>query len=209
MQIKGDDPILKEESQAVLHVDSLGHGLYAFINGQLAGISCNIFPVHCYKIMKFSCEILNSWHILWVWARFLIVYSLQCPTNFYAGSTKGSYSDPSVSLDVPINLVSGENKIDLLSLTVGLQVKIIFALQVFTVTSHIFSNQNSITSELWSILWYEGCRSHWSCAIERLTKSIYDWFILQDMDISGPWTVLLFLMFYSSLRNILHPNSIL
>lgn len=43
--------------------------------------------------------------------------------RLYAGSVKGNYSKPSVTLDVPINLVSGENKIDLLSLTVGLQVK--------------------------------------------------------------------------------------
>ena len=43
--------------------------------------------------------------------------------HVFSGSAKGNYSDPSVSVDIPINLVSGENKIDLLSLTVGLQVK--------------------------------------------------------------------------------------
>lgn len=48
----------------------------------------------------------------------------------YAGSVKGSYSKPSVTLDVPINLVSGENKIDLLSLTVGLQVKTIICIEI-------------------------------------------------------------------------------
>ncbi|XP_041990675.1 beta-galactosidase 8-like [Salvia splendens] len=71
--IKGDEPFLQDGSRTVLHVSSLGHGLYAFHNGQLVG------------------------------------------------SAKGNYSDPSVSVDIPINLVSGENKIDLLSLTVGLQ----------------------------------------------------------------------------------------
>lgn len=53
-----------------------------------------------------------------------MVDNLQWSNNYYAGSVKGSYSNPSVSVDVPINLVSGENKIDLLSLTVGLQVKL-------------------------------------------------------------------------------------
>ncbi|KAH6810404.1 beta-galactosidase 8 [Perilla frutescens var. frutescens] len=73
IETKGDEPFLKDESQTVLRVNSLGHGLYAFINGQLAG------------------------------------------------SVKGNYNNPNVSMSVPINLVSGENKIDLLSLTVGLQ----------------------------------------------------------------------------------------
>ncbi|EYU36194.1 hypothetical protein MIMGU_mgv1a001958mg [Erythranthe guttata] len=67
VEAKGDQP------QTVLHVNSLGHGIYAFVNGELAG------------------------------------------------SRRGSYSNPKVSIDVPINLVPGQNKIDLLSLTVGLQ----------------------------------------------------------------------------------------
>ncbi|KAL9241232.1 hypothetical protein vseg_015363 [Gypsophila vaccaria] len=34
--IKGDEPFLQNGSQAVLHVESLGHGLHAFVNGKLA-----------------------------------------------------------------------------------------------------------------------------------------------------------------------------
>ncbi|XP_051120653.1 beta-galactosidase 8-like isoform X2 [Andrographis paniculata] len=65
---------LKEDDKnIVLHVDSLGHVLYAFINGELAA----------------------------------------------AG--KGSHSNPNVSMDVPFSVLPGKNKIDLLSLTVGLQ----------------------------------------------------------------------------------------
>ncbi|KAL6510901.1 Beta-galactosidase 8 [Orobanche gracilis] len=62
-------------SQSVVHVDSLGHALYAFINGQLAG------------------------------------------------SDKGRNSNPNVSIDVPVTLLPGKNKIDLLSLTVGLKLR--------------------------------------------------------------------------------------
>ncbi|GFQ04066.1 beta-galactosidase 8 [Phtheirospermum japonicum] len=72
-EMKEVEPFLNDGSQTVLHVDSLGHGLYVFINGQLAG------------------------------------------------SVKGRYSNPKVSIDVPVTLQPGTNKIDLLSLTVGLQ----------------------------------------------------------------------------------------
>ncbi|KAK8645399.1 hypothetical protein V6N13_119230 [Hibiscus sabdariffa] len=37
MDIKGDEPFLQDGSQTVLHVESLGHSLHAFINGKLAG----------------------------------------------------------------------------------------------------------------------------------------------------------------------------
>ncbi|KAL8496694.1 hypothetical protein ACS0TY_020394 [Phlomoides rotata] len=72
-EVKGDEPFLKDGSQTVLHIDTQGHVLYAFINGKLAG------------------------------------------------SGKGRNSNRKVSIDVPISLVPGQNKIDLLSLTVGLQ----------------------------------------------------------------------------------------
>ncbi|KAL0417735.1 UNVERIFIED_CONTAM: Beta-galactosidase 8 [Sesamum radiatum] len=72
IEMKGDEPFLEDGSQTVLHVDSLGHVLYAFINGKLAG------------------------------------------------SGKGGSSNSKVSIDVPISLQPGKNKIDLLSLTVGL-----------------------------------------------------------------------------------------
>ncbi|KZV34569.1 Beta-galactosidase 8 isoform 1 [Dorcoceras hygrometricum] len=67
IDIKGD------ESKTVLHVDSLGHALHVFINGE------------------------------------------------HAGSGKGSHDNRKVSIDVPCGLTPGKNKIDLLSLTVGLQ----------------------------------------------------------------------------------------
>ncbi|EOY33043.1 Beta-galactosidase 8 isoform 4 [Theobroma cacao] len=35
--IEGDEPFLEDGSQTVLHVESLGHALHAFINGKLAG----------------------------------------------------------------------------------------------------------------------------------------------------------------------------
>ncbi|KAL7201941.1 hypothetical protein ACSBR1_033602 [Camellia fascicularis] len=35
--IQGDEPFLQDGSQTVLHVESLGHALHAFINGKLAG----------------------------------------------------------------------------------------------------------------------------------------------------------------------------
>ncbi|KAL0369676.1 UNVERIFIED_CONTAM: Beta-galactosidase 8 [Sesamum angustifolium] len=74
IEMKGDEPFLEDGSQTVLHVDSLGHVLYAFINGKLAG------------------------------------------------SGKGGSSNSKVSIDVPISLQPGKNKIDLLSLTVGLAI---------------------------------------------------------------------------------------
>lgn len=37
MGIKGDEPFLDEGSKAVLHIESLGQVVYAFINGKLAG----------------------------------------------------------------------------------------------------------------------------------------------------------------------------
>ncbi|KAK6144452.1 hypothetical protein DH2020_021272 [Rehmannia glutinosa] len=73
IETKGDHPFVKDGSQTTLHVDSLGHALYAFINGELTG------------------------------------------------SGKGRNSNPNVSIEVPISLTPGKNKIDLLSLTVGLQ----------------------------------------------------------------------------------------
>jgi hypothetical protein len=35
--IEGDEPFLEDGSQTILHVESLGHALHAFINGKLAG----------------------------------------------------------------------------------------------------------------------------------------------------------------------------
>ncbi|KAL5078500.1 hypothetical protein RYX36_006921, partial [Vicia faba] len=60
-------------AQPVLHIESLGHTLHAFINGKLAG------------------------------------------------SGVGNSGNAKVKVDIPITLVSGKNKIDLLSLIVGLQ----------------------------------------------------------------------------------------
>ncbi|GAB2275102.1 Beta-galactosidase 8 [Dionaea muscipula] len=71
--IKGDEPFLQNGSATVLHVESLGHGLHAFING------------------------------------------------IRAGSKFGNSGNAKISVDIPIMLKHGDNKIDLLSLTVGLQ----------------------------------------------------------------------------------------
>ncbi|KAJ0714175.1 putative glycosidase [Helianthus annuus] len=73
INFKGDKPLLRDESQTTLHVKSLGHVLYLFINGQLEG------------------------------------------------SAVGSYDHPNFSKDFPVTLKHGKNKLDLLSLTVGLQ----------------------------------------------------------------------------------------
>ncbi|KAL7153832.1 hypothetical protein ABFS83_04G194900 [Erythranthe nasuta] len=37
IDLNANDPLLKEGSQILLHLDSVGHGLYAFVNGDLAG----------------------------------------------------------------------------------------------------------------------------------------------------------------------------
>ncbi|RZB84034.1 hypothetical protein D0Y65_032463 [Glycine soja] len=63
-------------SQTVLHIESLGHALHAFINGKLAG------------------------------------------------SQTGNSGKYKFTVDIPVTLVAGKNTIDLLSLTVGLQVQI-------------------------------------------------------------------------------------
>uniref|UniRef100_A0A1J3FJZ3 Beta-galactosidase n=1 Tax=Noccaea caerulescens TaxID=107243 RepID=A0A1J3FJZ3_NOCCA len=69
MDVKGDETFLDEGSTSVLHIESLGQVVYAFINGKLAG----------------------------------------------SGNGKQK-----ISLDISVNLVTGKNTIDLLSVTVGL-----------------------------------------------------------------------------------------
>ncbi|KAK6141932.1 hypothetical protein DH2020_024321 [Rehmannia glutinosa] len=69
VNLNDSDPLLRDGSQIQLHVESLGHVLYAFVNGRLAG----------------------------------------------SGKGKG------ISVDIPVNLEPGNNTIDLLSLTMGLQ----------------------------------------------------------------------------------------
>ncbi|KAI3822853.1 hypothetical protein L1987_10452 [Smallanthus sonchifolius] len=73
IEIKGDEPFLHDGSQTTLHVKSLGHVLYLFINGQLEGRAI------------------------------------------------GNANHPDFSKDIPVTLKHGKNKLDLLSLTVGLQ----------------------------------------------------------------------------------------
>lgn len=51
MDIKGDETFLDEGSKAVLHIESLGQVVYAFINGKLAGIN---FTLSSHKQLKFS-----------------------------------------------------------------------------------------------------------------------------------------------------------
>lgn len=73
IQVDDDEPFLHDGSQPVLHVQSSGHVLRVFINGE------------------------------------------------FAGSGAGSSSSSKITLQTPITLKSGENNIDLLSITVGLQ----------------------------------------------------------------------------------------
>ena len=48
MDIKGDETFLDEGSKAVLHIQSIGQVVYAFINGKLAGIYIYIYI--CYSL---------------------------------------------------------------------------------------------------------------------------------------------------------------
>ncbi|CAO2814443.1 unnamed protein product [Amaranthus hypochondriacus] len=48
MLVKGDEPFVQNGSQAVLHVESLGHGLHIFINGKLT--ATNFAPKGNHKI---------------------------------------------------------------------------------------------------------------------------------------------------------------
>ena len=38
VDLTGDEPFLVNKNQAILHVESLGHVLHAFVNGMLAGV---------------------------------------------------------------------------------------------------------------------------------------------------------------------------
>ena len=51
-----------------------------------------------------------------------MVLLYRCRLNFFVGSGRGGKGNSKVSLEIPITLVPGKNTIDLLSLTVGLQV---------------------------------------------------------------------------------------
>ncbi|KAL0390513.1 UNVERIFIED_CONTAM: Beta-galactosidase 8 [Sesamum calycinum] len=86
IETEGDEPFMQDGSQTVLHVDSLGHALYVFLNEELAGSPSSNLP------LLFSAITLRK--------------------------QKEETANPN---DVPISLIHGRNKIDLLSLTVGLQ----------------------------------------------------------------------------------------
>ncbi|KAH6828005.1 beta-galactosidase 8 [Perilla frutescens var. hirtella] len=73
MDLTDNDPLLQGGSHLTLHVDSKGHALHAFINGNLVG------------------------------------------------NAQGKISNRGYSADIPITLQKGNNIIDLLSMTVGLQ----------------------------------------------------------------------------------------
>lgn len=51
MDVKGDETFLDEGSTSVLHIESLGQVVYAFINGKLAGINLTL---SFHKKLKFS-----------------------------------------------------------------------------------------------------------------------------------------------------------
>ena len=47
-------------------------------------------------------------------------------TEYFSGGGTGNNSNAAVNVDIPVTLVAGKNTIDLLSLTVGLQVQFFF-----------------------------------------------------------------------------------
>lgn len=51
-EMPGDEPFLQDGSQTVLHVESLGHALHAFINGNVAG-NGKLGTTRCCKNMSF------------------------------------------------------------------------------------------------------------------------------------------------------------
>ncbi|WVZ01924.1 hypothetical protein V8G54_022730 [Vigna mungo] len=81
-------------TQAVLHIESLGHALHAFINGKLAGPGKEAFLSPYPTLLKLNATLLEN-----------------------AANGTGN----NVKVDIPVTLVAGKNTIDLLSLTVGLK----------------------------------------------------------------------------------------
>lgn len=75
----------------------------------------------------------------------------ECCLNHFVGSGKGSGGSSKVSLDIPITLVPGRNTIDLLSLTVGLQVLLHF---IQFVASYCLDLKNLIALRV-SFVWWK------------------------------------------------------
>jgi len=81
------------------------------------------------------------------------------PRNF-SGSKAGNSGNAKVNVDIPITLVTGKNTIDLLSLTVGLQVHIflLYIIKAYTTTKSwfliciIWLMSILHATELWSFL---------------------------------------------------------
>lgn len=61
------EPFLQDGSQTVLHVESLGHALHAFINGKLAGTGN-------YKMLQES-EFSEVFFFLCFWSRYTFPFS--------------------------------------------------------------------------------------------------------------------------------------
>lgn len=57
-------------------------------------------------------------------SQYCIFYTDHVTTETFAGSGKGNSGNAKVAVEIPIALVAGKNTIDLLSLTVGLQVSL-------------------------------------------------------------------------------------
>ncbi|KAJ8432740.1 hypothetical protein Cgig2_015658 [Carnegiea gigantea] len=105
--MKGDEPFLQNGSQPVLHVESLGHGLYAFINGKLAGN----------KIFTASARA----RLLVILVFFDDLFITLLHSRATAASKFAVSGNHKISVDIPVMLQTSSNTIDLLSLTVGLQ----------------------------------------------------------------------------------------
>lgn len=82
----------------------------------------------------------------------------ECCLNHFVGSGKGSGGSSKVSLDIPITLVPGKNTIDLLSLTVGLQVLlhfIQFVASIFLVRSYYCLDLKNLIALRVSFVWWK------------------------------------------------------
>lgn len=102
MNLNADDPLLQGGSQQVLHVDSNGHAIHVFINGNLTGDTTKCFTVTTLFCLKMLNKLL---------------------TDCCVGSAQGKISNRVYTADIPVTFKQGQNTIDLLSMTVGLQVQ--------------------------------------------------------------------------------------
>lgn len=103
MKIDPSEGFLRGGMLPVLLVQSAGHALHVFINGQLSGA----IQLTAFKQLKSLTQCINY--------VFVDAFSI-------TGTAYGSLEKPHLTFRAGINLKAGANKIALLSITVGLQV---------------------------------------------------------------------------------------